>query len=49
MYSAAYNGSYLGIEAGITVAILLIPQVQKAFRYVGLLASGEAVPERSLS
>ena len=49
VYSAAYNGSYLGIEAGITVAILLIPQVQKAFRYVGLLASGEAVPERSLS
>ncbi len=49
LYSAAYNGSYLGIEAAITVGILLIPQVRKAFRYVGRLASREAAPESSLT
>lgn len=40
-YSAAYNGSYLAVEAGITTAILLIPKVQKAFRYVGNVALGD--------
>ena len=48
-YSAAYNGSYLGIEAAVTVGVLLIPQVQKAFRYVGNLASNESSPESSAS
>lgn len=39
VYSAVYNGSYLGLEAVITIGILLIPQVQKAFRYVGSFAA----------
>lgn len=33
-YSLAYNGAYLGAEAGITLIIILIPQIQKAVKYV---------------
>lgn len=30
VYSLAYNGSYLGAEAAITIAVLLVPAVYKA-------------------
>lgn len=35
VYSAAYNGSYLGAECAITVALLLIPSVHNAINKVG--------------
>ncbi len=41
VYSAAYNGAYLAVEATITVAILMIPQAQSAIRHVGNFALGE--------
>lgn len=37
-YSLAYNGSYLGAEAAITLAILAIPPVQKAMAHVKQMA-----------
>ena len=33
-YSLAYNGAYLGAEAGITIVIIAIPGVQKAIKYL---------------
>lgn len=41
VYSAAYNGAYLGLEALITVIVLLIPAVQKGIGSVTRLAIGE--------
>ena len=41
VYSAVYNGAYLGLEAAITVVILLIPPVQNGLRQVTRLAIGE--------
>lgn len=34
VYSLAYNGSYLGAEAAITLAIIALPPVNKALTYV---------------
>ncbi len=34
VYSLAYNGSYLGAEAAITLAIIALPPVNKALAYV---------------
>lgn len=36
-YSLAYNGAYLGAEAAITIAIIAIPYVQRAFKHVKTL------------
>ncbi len=38
-YSLAYNGAYLGAEAGITLAILCIPAVAKAMKLVKKMAT----------
>ena len=38
VYSLAYNGSYLGCEAAITLIVLAIPAVNKAFAQVKQLA-----------
>lgn len=38
VYSLAYNGSYLGAEAAITLIILAIPSVNKAFARVKQMA-----------
>lgn len=38
VYSLAYNGSYLGIEAALTLIILAIPAVNKAFAQVKQMA-----------
>lgn len=34
VYSLAYNGSYLGVEAAITLVIISLPPVRKALNYV---------------
>lgn len=39
VYSLAYNGAYLGVEALITLAVLSIPPVYKALKYVKGLAT----------
>ena len=41
VYSAVYNGAYLGVEALITVVVILIPAVQKGLSQVTKLALGE--------
>lgn len=33
IYSAAYNGSFLGAEAAITICLLTLPPVKKALEY----------------
>ena len=38
VYSLAYNGSYLGCEAAITLIVLAIPAVNKAFAQVKQMA-----------
>ena len=38
IYSLAYNGSYLGCEAAITLIVLAIPAVNKAFAQVKQMA-----------
>lgn len=38
IYSIAYNGSYLLVEFVITLVIILIPAVSKAFKYVRRMA-----------
>ena len=38
LYSVAYNGSYLGLEAAITLVILLLPPVGAAMDHVKTLA-----------
>jgi len=38
VYSLAYNGSYLGCEAAVTLVVLAIPAVQKAFARVKEMA-----------
>lgn len=38
VYSLAYNGAYLGLEALITIVILSLPPVSKALAYVKKLA-----------
>lgn len=42
IYSAAYNGAYLGAEALITVIILALPAVSQAFRTVKKMALSQA-------
>ena len=39
-YSAVCNGAYLGAEAAITVAVIMIPPVNKALKYVKVMALG---------
>lgn len=39
VYSMAYNGAYIFLEAGITIVILLIPPVNKALSYVKEIAT----------
>lgn len=41
VYSAAYNGAYLGVEALITVIVILIPPVANALKRVGQFAADE--------
>lgn len=41
VYSMAYNGAYMGLEALITVVILLLPPVEKAMRVVKRMAAPE--------
>ncbi len=38
VYSLAYNGSYLGIEAAMTLVVLSVPAVNKAFGRVKQMA-----------
>ena len=38
IYSILYNGSYIGLEGAITVAILFIPAVRKGLNYIKKLA-----------
>ena len=42
VYSLAYNGAYIGLEALITVIVLFIPPVRKALARVKTMAVGEA-------
>lgn len=42
IYSAVYNGAYLGAEALITVIILALPAVSQAFRIVKKMALSQA-------
>ena len=39
VYSLAYNGSYLGCEAGLTLVLLAVPAVNKAFIQVKQMAA----------
>lgn len=39
VYSLAYNGAYIFLEAGITIVILFIPPVNKALSYVKEIAT----------
>ncbi len=41
VYSFAYNGSYLGAEALITIVIINLPPVKKALVYMKKMALGE--------
>lgn len=41
VYSLAYNGSYLACEAILTLVILAIPSVNKAFAYIKQMAVSE--------
>lgn len=41
VYSLAYNGAYLGLEALITIVLLALPPVNKALVYVKTLATKE--------
>ncbi len=38
IYSVLYNGSYIGLEGIITIAILFIPAVRKGLNYIKKLA-----------
>ena len=38
-YSACYNGAYIGLEAVITLVILVLPPVNKGLSYVKQLAT----------
>ena len=51
VYSLAYNGCYIGIEAAITIAIISIPQVTKALNMVKQYAtdSQDTVSAKTLS
>ena len=40
IYSLAYNGAYLGLEALITVVIMMMPPVNKALLKVKVMAGG---------
>lgn len=40
VYSLAYNGSYLGCEAAMTLAVLAVPAVSKGFAQVKRMAAG---------
>ena len=42
VYSLAYNGSYLGMEGGITFVLLFVPAVSKGLGYVRKMALDEA-------
>lgn len=39
IYSFVYNGSYLGMEGGITLAVLCIPAVSNGLKYVKRMAA----------
>lgn len=41
VYSLVYNGSYLGLEALLTLIVMSIPPVTKTLKRVKLLADGE--------
>lgn len=41
VYSLAYNGAYLGLEAAITLVVLAIPSVRRGFETVKHMAVGE--------
>ena len=41
IYSLAYNGAYLGLEALITLIIIALPPVNKALTYVKGIATQE--------
>ena len=41
VYSLAYNGAYIGLEALITIVLLTLPPVNKALGYVKTLALKE--------
>jgi len=41
VYSLAYNGAYLGLEAAITLAVIALPPVRKGFEAVKKMAVGE--------
>lgn len=41
VYSLAYNGAYIGLEALITIVLLALPPVNKALGYVKTLALKE--------
>ena len=38
IYSLVYNGSYLGVEGGITLALLFVPAVSKGLFYIRKMA-----------
>jgi thiamine transporter len=38
IYSLAYNGAYIGLEAVITLVIIFVPAVDKALKYVKNIA-----------
>ncbi len=40
-YSMLYDGSYLSIEAGMTLIVLAVPQVANAFYYIKFISSHE--------
>lgn len=44
VYSLAYNGAYLGLEAAITIVILAIPAVRKALGHVKSFAVDAQAP-----
>ena len=47
VYSLAYNGAYLGVEAAVTVGVLLLPPVAKAMNAVKRMATGDSVPVKT--
>ena len=41
VYSLAYNGAYLGLEAVITLVVIALPPVRKGLEAVKKMAVGE--------
>ena len=42
-YSAAYNGSYIAIEAALTIIVLLIPAVHTALNRIKVEANEKSL------